>query len=63
MSDINVPGTIRETREGVVLTSLSSLPSPDALQPLESRSDLRVQSFPMSLEDIFIALFDENVKA
>ena len=61
--DINVPGTIRETREGVVLTSLSSLPSPDALQPLESRSDLRVQSFPMSLEDIFIALFDENVKA
>jgi ABC-2 type transport system ATP-binding protein len=58
---ISVPGTIRETREGVVLTSLCSLPSPDALQPLETRSDLRVQSFPMSLEEIFIAFFDDNV--
>ncbi len=57
--DITIPGTMREQRDGLVLTALAALPTPDALAPLEARRDIRLQSFPLSLEEIFVALFGD----
>lgn len=59
-NDIAVPGALRSKREGIVLTALASLPSPNALAELEQRPEITVQSFPMNLEETFIALFDDG---
>ncbi len=59
-SDIAIPGELRSKREGIVLTALASLPSPNALAELEQRPEITVQSFPMNLEETFIALFDDE---
>jgi ABC-2 type transport system ATP-binding protein len=52
-----VPGALRTTVEGPVVTAVARLDSetqPDAVRAVEG---VRVQVFPLGLEDIFIALF------
>ena len=52
-----VPGAIRSRAEGAVLTAIVNLASDDQLDPIRRLPGVRVQEFPLGLEDIFIELF------
>jgi ABC-2 type transport system ATP-binding protein len=55
-ADFELPGVLRQSWEGAVLTALLELPAEDALDELRARTDLRVSELPVSLEDLFVEL-------
>lgn len=59
----SIPGTLRQTVEGPVLTALVELPGEDALETLRQQSGLRITEFPVALEDLFIELLGSREDA
>jgi ABC-2 type transport system ATP-binding protein len=59
-TDFEIPGTLRRSAEGPVLSALVELPTEGALDALRARPDLRVSELPVSLEDLFIDLLGEQ---
>src|SRR6266511_4357773 len=56
-TDFAVPGAVRCRRSGAVINAVVRLTDGSELDALRSLAGLRVQVFPISLEDIFIELF------
>ena len=52
-----IPGAIRTTTEGPVVTAIVNIDSETQLDGLQGRSDLRLNVFPLGLEEVFVALF------
>ena len=52
-----IPGAIRTTTEGPVVTAIVNIDSDTQLDGLGGRSDLRLNVFPLGLEEVFVALF------
>ena len=53
-SDLEVPGTLRARRLGPVLTVVARVSDDAQLDPLRSRPGVRVNVFPMSMEEWFV---------
>jgi len=56
-TDFAVPGAVRCRRSGAVINAVVRLTDGSELDALRGLAGLRVQVFPISLEDIFIELF------
>ena len=57
-----IPGAIRTKVEGPVVTSVVRMVSETQLDELHKRPDLRVNVFPLGLEEIFIDLFGPEAR-
>lgn len=57
---VEIPGAVRTTTEGPVTTAIVRLSDPSALEKLRSTPGLRVNVFPLGLEDIFVELFGQQ---
>ena len=57
---VEIPGALRTTREGPVTTAIVRLSDPSALDKLAATPGLRVNVFPLGLEDIFVELFGQQ---
>jgi len=57
---VEIPGALRTTREGPVTTAIVRLSDPSALDKLGATPGLRVNVFPLGLEDIFVELFGQQ---
>jgi ABC-2 type transport system ATP-binding protein len=57
-----IPGAIRTKIEGPVVTSVVRMVSETQLDELHKRPDLRVNVFPLGLEEIFIDLFGPEAR-
>ena len=55
--DFRVPGAVRETREGPVVTAVARIESDTQLDAVRRIPGVRVNVFPLGLEDAFIELF------
>lgn len=55
-----VPGMVRSRAEGPVLTALVRLNGEDPLAALRNQPGLRINEFPLGLEDLFIELLDRQ---
>jgi ABC-2 type transport system ATP-binding protein len=58
--NFKVPGMIRQESIGPVMTAICELESEHLLQEMEKQPGIRVQSFPLSLEEIFLELFENK---
>jgi ABC-2 type transport system ATP-binding protein len=58
--DFAVPGAIRSQTDGPVLTAIVHLTADTQLDPIRQRAGVRVNVFPLSLEEVFIALFGQR---
>jgi ABC-2 type transport system ATP-binding protein len=56
-ADFHVPGAVRETREGPVVTAVARVESDTQLDAVKRIPGARVNVFPLGLEDAFIELF------
>ncbi len=61
--DFTIPGAIRATREGPVFSAVVNLEDPQHLDALSAQDGLRVNVFPLGLEDTFIELFGPQATA
>jgi ABC-2 type transport system ATP-binding protein len=52
----SIPGSLRCERAGPVLTAITRVADSESLEALRKKSGVRVQVFPMRLEEIFIEL-------
>lgn len=55
-----LPGMIRKESVGPVVTAVCELDSESLLEEWKQQSQLRVQTFPLSLEEIFLELFENT---
>lgn len=55
-----LPGLIRQESTGPVVTAICELESDYALNEIGKQPGVRVQSFPLSLEEIFLELFENK---
>ena len=55
-----LPGMIRMESVGPVVTAVCELDSEQLLEEWRQQSQLRVQTFPLSLEEIFLELFENK---
>ena len=55
-----LPGMIRQESTGPVMTAICELDSEHLLDEMSEQSGVRVQSFPLSLEEIFLELFENK---
>lgn len=55
--DFRVPGTLRSYAEGPVVTAIVRLEDEAQLTPVRNLSDVRVNVYPLGLEDVFVELF------
>ena len=62
-ADFTIPGAIRATREGPVFTAVVNIQDPKHLDALAAQAGLRVNVFPLGLEDVFIELFGSQATA
>ncbi len=58
--DLRIPGAVKTETSGAVVTALVELNEDSALDTLKTRSDVRVNTTPLGLEDLFIELFQEE---
>ncbi len=56
----SIPGSLRTSREGVVVSAVAKLSDPTALDEVRAIPDVRVDTFRLGLEDVFIELVDET---
>lgn len=54
---VGIPGALRSQALGPVLTAVARLTDPGQLDPLRSRPGVRVNLFPLTLEELFVELF------
>jgi len=58
-----VPGAVRTAVEGPVVTAIARIDQESALDALRAQPGLRVQTFPLSLEDVFIEMLGPEARA
>jgi ABC-2 type transport system ATP-binding protein len=56
-ADFEIPGAVRSTREGSVVSAVARIADDAALDPVRRIPGARVQVFPLGLEDFYIELF------
>ncbi|MHC4563861.1 MAG: ABC transporter ATP-binding protein [Planctomycetota bacterium] len=57
----SIPGAVRSTREGPVVTAVVNVEDERQLDSLRSRQGVRVNVFPLGLEDVFVELFGPQI--
>jgi len=57
---VKLPGMIRKEQTGPVVTAICELDSEYLLDDMRQRPGVRVQTFPLSLEEIFLELFENS---
>jgi ABC-2 type transport system ATP-binding protein len=61
-ADFVIPGAIRCETAGPVFRAITRLPDSQYLETLRRQPGVRVQTFPLSLEEIFIELLGQGVR-
>jgi ABC-2 type transport system ATP-binding protein len=55
--DFRIPGTLRARTEGPVVTAVVRLEDEAQLAPVQAMADVRVNVYPLGLEDVFVEMF------